>query len=118
MFKLEVSKSNIMNTIIKLIITTAVWLIYCPMFSVEYTLLLSLQRLFCHCIRSFEFICKTYLHIFIFFPITLFNFRIICFGLLMRSLYLLADHFIDGIQIDGFWWALIFSVALSIILLF
>ena len=27
---------------------------------------------------------------------------------------LLADKFVDGIKIDGFWWAMIFSITLSI----
>ena len=28
---------------------------------------------------------------------------------------LIADYFIDGMTIDGFWWAFIFSIALSLI---
>lgn len=28
---------------------------------------------------------------------------------------LIAEHFINGMQIDGFWWALIFSICLSVI---
>ena len=28
---------------------------------------------------------------------------------------LIADYFIDGMNIDGFWWALIFSIALSLL---
>ena len=28
---------------------------------------------------------------------------------------LLADYFVSGVQIDGFWWALIFSLLLSLI---
>ena len=31
------------------------------------------------------------------------------------AVILLADYFIDGMQIDGFWWALIFSIALSVL---
>jgi putative membrane protein len=27
---------------------------------------------------------------------------------------LLVDHFVDGFQVDGFWWALAFSVILSV----
>jgi putative membrane protein len=27
---------------------------------------------------------------------------------------LLADRFVDGIKIDGFWWAMIFSITLSV----
>jgi putative membrane protein len=31
------------------------------------------------------------------------------------AIILIADYFIDGMVVDGFWWAFIFSIALSII---
>ncbi len=31
------------------------------------------------------------------------------------AVILLADYFVDGMSIDGFWWAFIFSIALSVI---
>jgi len=31
------------------------------------------------------------------------------------GIILLADYFMDGIKVDGFWWALLFSLLLSII---
>lgn len=31
------------------------------------------------------------------------------------AVILLADYFIDGMKIDGFWWALLFSILLSIL---
>ena len=31
------------------------------------------------------------------------------------AVILIADYFIDGMNIDGFWWAFIFSIALSVI---
>lgn len=38
------------------------------------------------------------------------------FALIINTLIvLLADYLTDGITIDGFWWALIFSVLLSIV---
>ncbi len=38
------------------------------------------------------------------------------FSLVINALViLLADKFIDGMTIDGFWWAFIFSIALSLI---
>lgn len=38
------------------------------------------------------------------------------FSLVINALIiLLADKFTEGINVDGFWWALIFSVALSVI---
>lgn len=38
------------------------------------------------------------------------------FSLVINALVILiANYFIDGMTIDGFWWAFIFSIALSII---
>ena len=38
------------------------------------------------------------------------------FSLVINALViLLADYFIDGMVVDGFWWAFIFSIALSVI---
>lgn len=38
------------------------------------------------------------------------------FSLVINALVILiADYFIDGMQVDGFWWAFIFSIALSVI---
>lgn len=38
------------------------------------------------------------------------------FSLVINALVILiADYFIDGMKVDGFWWAFIFSIALSLI---
>lgn len=38
------------------------------------------------------------------------------FSLVINAIVvLIADYFIDGMTIDGFWWAFIFSIALSLI---
>ncbi len=38
------------------------------------------------------------------------------FSLVINALVILiADYFIDGMTIDGFWWAFIFSIALSLL---
>ncbi len=38
------------------------------------------------------------------------------FSLVINAIVILiADYFIEGMQIDGFWWAFIFSIALSLI---
>lgn len=38
------------------------------------------------------------------------------FSLVINALVILiADYFIDGMNIDGFWWAFLFSIALSVI---
>ena len=47
-------------------------------------------------------------------PITILTLGL--FSLIINALMiLLADHFTDGINIDGFLWALVFSVLLSIV---
>lgn len=47
-------------------------------------------------------------------PITILTLGL--FSLVINALIiLLADRFTEGINVDGFWWALIFSVALSVI---
>lgn len=47
-------------------------------------------------------------------PVTLFT---LGFFLLVinASIILLADYFVDGFAVDGFWWALLFSLVLSVI---
>lgn len=46
-------------------------------------------------------------------PITIITFGL--FLLVINALVILiADHFMDSVKIDGFWWALIFSIALSL----
>lgn len=48
------------------------------------------------------------------FPITLITFGL--FLLVINALMiLLADRVIDGFRVDGFWWAILFAVVLSLI---
>lgn len=46
-------------------------------------------------------------------------FTIITFGLfsfvINALIILLASHFVTGMKVDGFWWALIFSIFLSVV---
>lgn len=47
-------------------------------------------------------------------PITVFTLGL--FLLVINALLILmADYFIQGFQVDGFWWALIFSIILAIV---
>lgn len=47
-------------------------------------------------------------------PLTLVTFGL--FLLVINALMiLLADRFIDGFSVDGFWWAILFAIVLSII---
>ncbi len=46
-------------------------------------------------------------------PITIFTLGL--FLLVINAIIiLLADYFVDGFRVDGFWWALLFSIILSI----
>jgi putative membrane protein len=47
-------------------------------------------------------------------PITLVTFGLFLF-VINAAIILLADKFIDGFVVDGFWWALLFSLLLSIV---
>jgi putative membrane protein len=48
------------------------------------------------------------------FPITIITLGF--FSLVINTIIILmADYFVDGMKIDGFWWAFIFSIALSFI---
>ncbi len=48
------------------------------------------------------------------FPITIVTLGLFLFAV-NAIIILLADKFMDGITIDGFWWALLFSLLLSLI---
>ena len=48
------------------------------------------------------------------FPLTIITLGF--FALVINAIIILvADYFIDSMKVDGFWWAFIFSIALSII---
>lgn len=48
------------------------------------------------------------------FPITIVTLGLFLF-VINAFIILLADKLMDGVKIDGFWWALIFSLILSIV---
>ncbi|HEY4966511.1 MAG TPA: phage holin family protein [Puia sp.] len=47
-------------------------------------------------------------------PITLFTFGLFLF-VINALIILLAAKFVNGFQVDGFWWALLFSLLLSVL---
>jgi len=47
-------------------------------------------------------------------PITLFTFGLFLF-VINALIILLAEKLIDGFHVDGFWWALLFSLLLSLL---
>ena len=48
------------------------------------------------------------------FPITLLTFGLFLF-VINAGIILLADKLLDGFRVDGFWWALLFSLLLSVV---
>jgi putative membrane protein len=50
-------------------------------------------------------------------PITLFTFGLFLF-VINALIILLAAKFVNGFRVDGFWWALLFSLLLSILTYF
>ena len=58
-------------------------------------------------------IVKPILHI-LGLPLTIITLGLFAF-VINALVILIADYFIDGMMVDGFWWALIFSIALSLI---
>ena len=103
-----------MNTIIKLIITAVAAFGISKLLNphVEITDFTS-ALIFAVVLGLLNLIVKPIISLFSL-PITILTLGL--FSLVINAIIvLIADYFIDGIQIDGFWWALIFSVALSII---
>lgn len=47
-------------------------------------------------------------------PITIFTFGLFLF-VINAGIILMASHFVRGFKVDGFWWALLFSLLLSIL---
>jgi len=47
-------------------------------------------------------------------PATLFTFGLFLF-VINAAMILIADHLLDGFSVDGFWWALLFSLLLSLV---
>jgi putative membrane protein len=103
-----------MNTIIKLIITAVAAFGISKLLNphVEITDFTS-ALIFAVVLGLLNLIVKPIISLFSL-PITILTLGL--FSLVINAIIvLIADYFIDGINIDGFLWALIFSVALSII---
>ncbi|SEF64118.1 putative membrane protein [Halpernia humi] len=47
-------------------------------------------------------------------PLTIITFGLFSF-VINALIILLAGHFVTGMTVDGFWWALIFSICLSVV---
>lgn len=103
-----------MKTIIKLLITALVaYFFYQGILSGVHVADFTSAIIFAIVLGLLNLIVKPILQLFSL-PITIITLGL--FSLVINALItLLAAHFTDGIHVDGFWWAFIFSIALSII---
>ncbi|MFT3919713.1 phage holin family protein [Cloacibacterium sp.] len=102
-----------MKTIIKLLITALVAYFLPRILSGVHVADFTSAIIFAIVLGLLNLIVKPILQLFSL-PITIITLGL--FSLVINALItLLAARFTDGIHVDGFWWAFIFSIALSII---
>jgi putative membrane protein len=103
-----------MNTIIKLIITAVAAFGISKLLSPNVEIAsFSAAIIFAIVLGLLNLFVKPILSLFSF-PITILTLGL--FSLIINALIiLLADYFTDGININGFWWAFIFSILLSVV---
>lgn len=103
-----------MNTIIKLLITAVSAFAISKLLSAHVQIdSFTSALIFAIVLGLLNLIVKPILSI-LSLPVTILTLGL--FSLVINTLIvLLADYFTSGINIDGFWWALVFSILLSII---
>lgn len=102
-----------MKTIIKLLITALVAYFLPRILNGVHVADFTSAIIFAIVLGLLNLIVKPILQLFSL-PITIITLGL--FSLVINALItLLAAYFTDGIHVDGFWWAFIFSIALSII---
>jgi putative membrane protein len=103
-----------MNFIIRLLVTAAVAFILSKYFlsgihiatfytAIIFAIVLALLNIFVKPILSILGL-----------PLTIITFGLFSF-VINALIILLAGYFVTGMKVDGFWWALIFSIALSLV---
>lgn len=102
-----------MKTIIKLLITAAVAYFLPRILSGVHVADFASAIIFAIVLGLLNLIVKPIISL-LSLPITIITLGLFSF-VINAVIILLAAHFTDGIKIDGFWWALIFSIALSIL---
>ena len=102
-----------MNFIIKLLITAAVAYLLPHLLSGVHVSGFKAALLFSLLLAFLNVIVKPVL-VFFSLPVTIVTLGL--FLLVINALMIMfADRFIDGVRVDGFWWALLFSILLSVI---
>lgn len=102
-----------MNLIIRLLITAVVAFFLQKLLSGVHIENFSTALIFAIVLGVFNVILKPILQLFGL-PLTILTLGL--FSLVINAIVVLAaDYFVDGMKIDGFGWAFIFSIALSVI---
>lgn len=102
-----------MNLIIRMLITAAVAFFLTKILSGVHFDNFATAIIFAIVLAVLNLIVKPILHI-LGLPLTIITLGLFAF-VINALVILIADYFIDGMMVDGFWWALIFSIALSLI---
>jgi putative membrane protein len=107
------SKNKTMNLIIRLLVTAIVAYLLTKILTGVHFEGFSGAIIFAIVLGILNLILKPILSI-LGLPLTIITLGL--FALVINAvIILIADYFIDSMKVDGFWWALIFSVLLSII---
>lgn len=107
------SKNKTMNLIIRLLVTAIVAYLLTKILPGVHFEGFSGAIIFAIVLGILNLILKPILSI-LGLPLTIITLGL--FALVINAvIILIADYFIDSMKVDGFWWALIFSVLLSII---
>ena len=110
---LRTIKNNHMNLIIRLLITAGVAFLLTKILPGVHFEGFSAAIIFAIVLGVLNLIVKPVLSL-LGLPLTIITLGL--FALVINALMiLLADYFIDSMVVDGFWWAFIFSIALSLI---
>jgi|SRR5690606_29723354 putative membrane protein len=102
-----------MNLIIRLLITAVVAFFLTKILSGVHFEGFSTAIVFAIVLGVLNLIVKPILSI-LGLPLTIITLGLFSF-VINAIVILIADYFIEGMVVDGFWWALIFSIALSLI---
>jgi len=106
-------KITTMNLIIRLLITAAVAFLLQKVLTGVHIESFGTAVIFAIVLGIFNVILKPFLQL-IGLPLTIITLGL--FSLVINAVVILiVDYFVDGMTIDGFWWAFIFSIGLSVI---
>ena len=112
-FKKQITNYKTMNLIIRLLVTAVVAFFLTKVLSGVQIDGFSTALVFAIVLGVLNLIVTPVLKI-LGLPLTILTLGL--FSLVINALViLLADYFIDGMVVDGFWWAFIFSIALSLV---